>query len=60
MTAEQLWRELELALGTINRLDGSSPLSKRNAAESRYGEAYQGLVRLGVVRQLRTKYRGIR
>ena len=57
MNAEQLWRELELALGQINRLDGSAPLSKRNAAETRYGNAYQGLVRLGVVRQLRSKYR---
>jgi len=57
MNAEHFWRELELALGQIQRLDGSAALSKRRAAEIRYGNAYQGLVRLGVCRQLRPKYR---
>jgi hypothetical protein len=57
MDAEHYWRELNSALNQIVRLDGSAPLSKRRAAEVRYGNAYQGLVRLGVCRQIRPKYR---
>ena len=60
MTEADYWSDLNTALNSINRLDGSAPVGKRRGAEARYAQAYQGLVRLGVVRQIRYKYRTVR
>lgn len=53
--------ELREAFRAFSKLAGSHPVSKRNAAEQRYGQAYQVLVKLGARPPLKLKYQpGIR
>jgi protein tyrosine/serine phosphatase len=52
-------RQMDKTLERLQRMAASNaPFGARQGAENEYGQAYQVLVRLGVRRQLRAKYRG--
>jgi hypothetical protein len=60
-TVEAAERRMDLALEKLQKLAASNaPYGTRQGAEAEYGAAYQALVRLGVRRQLRAKYRNVR
>jgi hypothetical protein len=62
ITDLELYHEMDLALRRLQGLssEGASrgDMGRRNAAEKRYHDAYMALVRAGLRRPLRGKYRG--